>query len=73
MHCVHSCSNNEVIMYCWPECLAKRGSDEVSSSLHHYLLRVPGGVYTLFLSWDGCPGQNRNSVVMHYLYTVVPT
>ena len=70
---IHSCSDNQVKMYCWPETLAKRGSDEVVSCLHHSLCIVPEGVTTLFLFSDGCPGQNKNSNVMHYLYTLVHT
>ena len=31
---VHCCSNNEVTMFCWPEIIAKHGSDEVISCLH---------------------------------------
>ena len=31
---VHSCGDNNVAMYCWPETLAKRGSDEVMG--HHH-------------------------------------
>ena len=57
-------------MYCWPETLAKRGSDEVVSCLHHFLSRVPASVTTLFLYSDGCPGQND---VMHYLHSLVST
>ena len=60
-------------MYCWPETLAKRGSDEVVSCLHHFLSRVPASVTTLFLYSDGCPGQNKNSNVLHYLYSLVST
>ena len=68
---IHSCSDNHVKMYFWPESLAKRGSDEVISCLHNFLSTVPEGVTTLFLYSDGCPGQNKNSNVMHYLYTLV--
>ena len=68
---LHSCSDNQVKMYCWPETLAKRGSDEVVSCLHHSLSRVPEDVTTLYLFSDGCSGQNKNSNVLHYLYTLV--
>ena len=70
---IHNCSNNHAKMYCWPECLAKRGSDDVVSCLHHFLSGVPEGVTSLFLFSDGCSGQNKNSNVMHYLYTLVAT
>ena len=70
---IHSCSDNRVAMYCWPEVVAKRGSDEVISCLDHFLSQVPASVTTLFLHSDGCPGQNKNSNVMHYLFTLVST
>ena len=70
---VHSCGNNEATMYCWPEFMAKRGSDEVVSCLHNFFTGLPGSIKTLFLFSDGCPGQNKNSNVMSYLFTLVFT
>ena len=70
---IHSCGDNQVTMYCWPEVVAKRGSDEVISCLQHFLLRVPATVNTLCLYSDGCPGQNKNMNVMSYLFTLVTT
>ena len=60
-------------MYCWPEVLAKRGSDEVISCLQHFLSKIPATVNTLFLYSDGCPGQNKNTYVMSYLFSLVST
>ena len=70
---IHSCGDNKVSMYCWPEVMAKRGSDEVISCLHDFISKVPAAVNTLFLFSDGCPGQNKNSNVMSYLFTLVST
>ena len=70
---VHSCGNNQVSMYCWPEVTAKRGSDEVISCLHHFFTELPRSVNTLYLFSDGCPGQNKTSNVMSYLFTLVFT
>lgn len=70
---IHSCGDNKVSMYCWPEVMAKRGSDEVISCLHHFVSQIPVTVNALFLYSDGCPGQNRNSNVMSYLFTLVST
>ena len=70
---IHSCGHNEVSMYCWPEVLARRGSDEVISCLNHFLSDIPATVDTLHLYSDGCPGQNKNSNVMSYLFTLVFT
>ena len=68
---VHSCGNNQASMYCWPGSTAKRGSDEVISCLDHFLSAVPRNVTTLYLYSDGCGGQNNNSNVMRYLFTLV--
>ena len=68
---VHNCGTNEVRMYCWPETIAHRGSDEVISCLLHYLHSLPGEVTTLNLFSDGCPGQNKNLNVMHFLFSLV--
>lgn len=68
---VHSCGDNEVSMFCWPESIAKRGSDEVISCLHAYLSQLPPETTSLRLYSDGCGGQNKNSNVMHYLFTLV--
>ena len=70
---VHSCGDNIVAMYCWPETVAKRGSDEVIYCLHHYLSQLPPNVTTLCLYSDGCGGQNKNANVVHYLFTLVAT
>ena len=34
---IHDCSSNNASMYVWPESTAYRGSNEVTSCLHHYL------------------------------------
>ena len=68
---VHNCGNNNVCMYCWPETVAGRGSDEVISCLHHYINTLPSEVTTLYLYSDGCGGQNKNSNVMDFLFTLV--
>ena len=68
---VHSCGDNQVSMYCWPESTAKRGSNEVISCLHHFLSALPRSVTNLYLYSDGCSGQNKNANVMQYLFTLV--
>ena len=65
---VHSCSDNQATMLCWPETVAKRGSDEVISCLHTYLSNLPAEVTSLRLYSDGCGGQNKNANVLHYLF-----
>ena len=55
-------------MFCWPEVVAKRGSDEVQSC---FLSDVPPSTTTLCVYSDGCRWQNKNSNVLHYLFTLV--
>ena len=43
---IHSCGDNNVTMYCWPETLAKQGSDEVITCLQHFLSQLPTSVTT---------------------------
>lgn len=68
---IHSCGDNNAIMYCWPETLAKWGSNEVVSCLNDFVGKLPQNVISLHLYSDGCSGQTKNSTVMCYLFTVV--
>lgn len=68
---VHDCSNNQATMFCWPETVASKGSDEVISCLDYYLRTLPQEVTTLYLYSDGCPGQNKNVNVLRYLFSLV--
>ena len=68
---IHNCGSNDVHMYCWPETVAGRGSDEVVSCLLHYLNTLPENITTLNLYSDGCGGQNKNSNVMRFLFSLV--
>ncbi len=69
---IHDCATNEASMFVWPESIAHRGSNEVVSCLHQYLQALRG-VSTVMLFSDSCGGQNKNSTVIHYLYTLVRT
>ena len=68
---VHNCKDKSASMYCWDEPTAKRGANEVVSCLHHYFTQLPEVVDTLYLFPDGCGGQNKNSIVMCFLYSLV--
>ena len=67
---LHNCGTNDASMYVWPESVARRGSNEVVSCLHQYFQSLDG-VKSLYLFSDSCGGQNKNSTVIHYLYTIV--
>ena len=69
--CVHNSCDTTSAMYCWPETVAHRGANEVVSCLDHYLSTTLRDVDSLTLFSDSCPGQNKNSIVMHYLFSLV--
>ena len=68
--CVHDCANNVASMYSWPETIAHRGANEVVSCLDHFFKSLEG-VDTLLLFSDSCGGQNKNSIVIYYLFSIV--
>ena len=68
---IHDCGMNSVVLNCWPQSTAGKGSDEDISCLDRNLTSLPNEVTTLFLYSDGCPGQNKNINVVHYLFTLV--
>ena len=68
---IHDCGENYAVMNCWPEFVSQKGSNEVISCLEVYLSKLPERVTTLYLYSDGCPGQNKNIYLVHYLFTLV--
>ena len=68
---VHDCRSNSSIMYSWPESVAHRGANEVVSCLNHYFSTFLKDVDTLLLFSDSCGGQNKNSIVIHFLFSLV--
>ena len=70
---VHECGSNRAVMYSWPEFIAGKGSNEVVSCLDNFFCSLPKEVTSLYLYSDGCPGQNKNSTVMQYFFTLVCT
>nr|CAI5846099.1 unnamed protein product [Callosobruchus analis] len=68
LSCVSTDSRNP-IFYTWTENKAGRESTEVASALINFLgSQTYDGVSTVRLFCDGCPGQNRNSHIVHALY-----
>lgn len=52
--------------------VAHKGSNEVVSCLDNYFQSPKlAGVDTIHLFSDSCGGQNKNSTVIHYLYSLV--
>ena len=69
---VHECGSNRASMYSWSEFIAGKGSNEVVSCLDNFFCSLPEEVTSLYLYSDGCPGQNKNSTVLQYLFTDRP-
>lgn len=69
--CVTDYNIKAPYFYSWIETEGKRGSEEVSSALIHYLNAHKGTwpetTRKIRLFCDGCAGQNKNQIVMHSL------
>jgi hypothetical protein len=58
---IHDCGSDNGYMYVWDETMASRGSQEVMSCLHQYLLSENmEQIKHLAAYSDACGGQNRN-------------
>ena len=58
-------------MHMWSEDVAKRGFNEVLSSLNTYLTSVKPSADNLIAWSDSCGGQNNNKNVVSYWYYVL--
>jgi hypothetical protein len=61
---IHDLATNEAAMYTYHEGQAKKGANEVTSMLLHYLNNRALPSRNLVLFRDGCPGQNKNYVMI---------
>lgn len=69
---IHNLSDDSVSMYVYDESTAKKGQNEVTSLLFHYLTKIVDITSrNLVVLSDGCPGQNKNYVMMHFMYMLV--
>jgi hypothetical protein len=61
-----------VVMYTYHEGEGTRGQNDVTSMLLDYLKNnLLSDTSELWLFSDGCPGQNRNCVVLQFAYILV--
>ena len=68
---IHDCSNEKGYMCMWPECIASRGSQEISSCLLKYFRLRQSEASHLILFSDACSGQNCNiNIVCLWMYVV---
>lgn len=69
---VHVLSTSESIFYLYPETVAKKGSDDVCSMVHHFVYNVlPMNVKELEIFCDSCSGQNKNFTFFRFLHHLV--
>lgn len=69
---VHILSTGESVFYCYDQTIAKKGSDEVVSMMHHFIFNIlSSDVRHLALFCDSCAGQNKNFTMFRYLHYVV--
>lgn len=62
---IHTLHNNKGYMCVWTEVEAKRGANEVASSISTFLdTQNLNGVTTLSTFSDACGGQNRNRIIV---------
>lgn len=69
---VHDLSDDSASMYVYNEGIGKKGQNDVTSHLFHYLRhRDLATTETLVIFSDSCAGQNKNYTMVRFLYFVV--
>lgn len=68
---VHNDGGNTATMFSYDETIGRKGQNEVASLLFHYLRSNDVTTTNLILISDGCAGQNKNYVLMKFLYLLV--
>lgn len=71
---IHVLSTSHSVFYMYPETTGNKGSDSVSSLLHHFLFNFLGeDVRHLEIFCDSCGGQNKNYTFIRALHYIVHT
>lgn len=69
---IHVLSTSESVFYMYSETVAKKGSNEVCSMLHHYVYNYLSlEVRELKIFCDSCSGQNKNFTFFRFLHNLV--
>lgn len=69
---VHVLSDSRSVFYVYPETIAKKGSDDVSSLVNHFVYNyLDLNVRELDLFCDSCGGQNKNYTFFRFLHNLV--
>lgn len=68
---VHNDGKNTATMFSYDETIGRKGQNEVASLLFQYFRSNDVSTTNLILVSDGCAGQNKNYVLMKFLYLLV--
>ena len=69
---IYELNSKEGHCYFWHEGQAKRGANEISSHVYHFLVSLDArNITEVALFADGCAGQNKNSILPAMLMYVV--
>lgn len=71
---IHNLKDKSATMMVWTEAMGKRGSCEVGSALHDFIINQDLTMYSKIHSFsDGCGGQNKNRNIVSLMMHVVNT
>lgn len=69
--CVHNMKTGKATFYSYHEGQALKGPNEVATCLNQYIHEnVSEEITELHLFCDGCPGQNKNNVIIKFLLSL---
>ncbi|KAF2883760.1 hypothetical protein ILUMI_22424 [Ignelater luminosus] len=68
---IHNLGSKEATIYTYHEGIAKKESNVVTSMLLQYIINHEIASRRLVLISDDCPGQNKNHVMVYFLYFLV--
>nr|CAH7712759.1 unnamed protein product [Callosobruchus chinensis] len=69
---IYNLGTKDCYCYTWHEGISKRGANEISTCVYKFLLQCDTqGVKTVSLFADGCPAQNKNSVMAAMLLHLI--
>lgn len=68
---IHNLGTDEAHIYTYTEGQARKGANDVCSMLLYFINNNNFATKNLVLISDGCPGQNKNYVMLHFLFILV--
>lgn len=68
---IHNLGTDEAFIYTYTKGQAKKGANDVCSMLLHFFNNNNFTTRDLVMISDGCPGQNKNYVMLHFIFSLV--